>query len=50
MTTFAPDTLAHDPKILRDIVERLDGELALNCEVAQGGEIRLNQKVRVAGR
>jgi len=47
MTTFDPDTLAHDPKVLRDIVNRFDGRLALNCEVLQGGEIRLKQEVQV---
>lgn len=48
MTTFDPDTLTHDPMVLRDIVKRSDGTLALNCEVLHGGEIRLNQEVEVA--
>jgi len=47
MTTFDPDTLAHDPAVLRDIVNRFAGKLALNCEVLQGGTIRLNQDVQV---
>jgi hypothetical protein len=47
MTTFDPDTLAHDPRVLRDIVKRFDGKLALNCEVVRGGQIRLNQEVQV---
>ena len=47
MTTFDPDTLAHDPGVLRDIVRRFGGKLALNCEVIAGGEIRVNQEVRV---
>ena len=47
MTTFDPDTLAHDPTVLRDIVKRFDGTLAPNCEVVQGGEIRLNQELQV---
>jgi hypothetical protein len=47
MTTFDPDTLAHDPNVLRDIVKRFGGKLALNCEVIAGGEIRLNREVRV---
>jgi uncharacterized protein len=48
MTTFDPDTLAHDPTVMRDIVKRFAGKLALNCEVVKGGEIRLNDEVRVA--
>ena len=47
MTTFDPDTLAHDPTVLRDIIKRLDGTLAPKCEVVQGGEIRLNQELQV---
>ena len=47
MTTFDPDTLAHDPKVMRDIVKRFGGKLALNCEVVKGGEIRLNDEVTV---
>ena len=45
MTTFDPDTLAHDPGVLRDIVRRFDGKLALNCDVLLGGEIRVGQEV-----
>ena len=45
MTTFDPDTLVPDPNVLRDIVKRFGGKLALNCEVAQAGTIRINQKV-----
>jgi uncharacterized protein len=47
MTTFEPDTLAHDPGVLRDIVKRFGGRLALNCEVIEGGEIRVNSEVEV---
>ena len=47
MTTFDPDTLAHDPGVLRDIVKRFGGKLALNCDVVTGGEIRVNQEVQV---
>ena len=47
MTTFDPDTLAHDPQVLRDIVERFGGKLALNCEVVQGGEIQVGQEVEL---
>ena len=45
MTTFDPDTLVPDPNVLRDIVKRFGGKLALNCEVAQGGTIGIDQKV-----
>jgi len=47
MTTFDPDTLAHDPNVLRDIVKRFAGKLALNCDVVKGGEIQVNQEVRI---
>jgi uncharacterized protein YcbX len=47
MTTFDPDTLDHDPAVLWDIVRRFDGELALNCDVEQGGEIRVGQEVQL---
>jgi uncharacterized protein YcbX len=47
MTTFDPDTNAHDPNVLRDIVKRFGGKLALNCEVLRGGEIRVDQEVKV---
>jgi uncharacterized protein len=48
MTTFDPDTLAHDPQVLKDIIKRFGGKLALNCYVVRGGEIRVNQEVSVA--
>jgi uncharacterized protein YcbX len=47
MTTFDPDTQAHDPEVLRDIVKRFGGKLALNCEVVNGGEIHVSQQVEV---
>jgi uncharacterized protein YcbX len=40
MTTFDPDTLHHDRNILRRIVRELDGKMALDCAVLQGGLIR----------
>jgi len=45
MTTFDPDTLAHDPSVLRDIVKRFGGKLGLDCDVTQEGVIALNQEV-----
>ena len=47
MTTFDPDTLAHDPAVLRDIVKRFAGKLALNCSVDVGGQIHAKQIVDV---
>ena len=47
MTTFDPDTLAHDPNVLRDIVSRFGGKLALNCDVVKGGVIRIDQAVKL---
>ena len=46
MTTFDPDTGVHDPSVLRDIVKRFGGKLALNCAVAKGGESHVKQEVR----
>jgi uncharacterized protein YcbX len=45
MTTFDPDTLAQDPGVLRRIVRELDGTLALNCDVARGGPLRVGDAV-----
>lgn len=45
MTTFDPDTLAHDPEVLEDIVRRFGGKLALNCHVLKAGVIQNQQPV-----
>jgi uncharacterized protein YcbX len=37
MTTYDPDTQVQDPGVLKDIVERFDGKLALNARVIRGG-------------
>ncbi len=47
MTTFDSDTLAHDPNVLRDIVKRFAGKLALNCDVVDGGSISIGQEVEL---
>ena len=47
MTTFDPDTLTHDPNVLRDIVKRFAGKLALNCGVVEGGSISVGQEVKL---
>jgi uncharacterized protein YcbX len=39
MTTFDPDTLEQDQGVLRDLVDRFDGTLALNTEVLRGGTL-----------
>lgn len=55
MTTVDPDTLEVDPGVLRDIVKRFGGRLALNADVVRGGVIRVGDPVtlvsnRVAAR
>jgi uncharacterized protein len=40
MTTFDPDTLEQDRWVLRRIVERFGGKVALNAAVVRGGLIR----------
>lgn len=48
MTTIDPDTLAIDPGVLRDIVRRFDGKLALNADVERGGIINVGDPVRLS--
>jgi uncharacterized protein len=45
MTTVDPDTLAVDPAVLRDIVRRFGGKLALDAEVVRAGTIRVGDPV-----
>ena len=47
MTTFDPDTLEQDPQVLRGIVQKFGGRLALNCYVIRGGEIRVDDTVEL---
>jgi uncharacterized protein YcbX len=47
MTTYDPDTLEHDPTVLKDIVKRFGGELALNSAVVQGGVLEVGQEVEL---
>jgi len=47
MTTFDPDTLAQDHAVLRDIVARFGGTLALNAEVLRGGTLRQGDPVEL---
>ena len=48
MTTIDPDTLAIDPGVMRDIVRRFGGKLALNAEVVRGGIIRVGDAVALS--
>jgi uncharacterized protein len=48
MTTYDPDTQAQDPSVLRDIVRKFGGRLALNCAVARGGRVKLGDTVDLA--
>jgi hypothetical protein len=45
MTTFDPDTLAHDRRVLTSIGERFGGKLALNASVIRGGLIGRGDRV-----
>lgn len=47
MTTFDPDTLAQDRNVLREIVQKFSGTLALNCFVIRPGEIRVGDSVEL---
>jgi uncharacterized protein YcbX len=48
MTTYDPDTLEQNPRVLREIVQKFDGELALNCYVIRGGELKVGDPVELA--
>jgi len=50
MTTIDPDTLEVDSSVLRDIVQRFDGQLALNADVERGGIIRVGDPVMLEKR
>ena len=45
MTTFDPDTLRQDMNVLRGIVDKLDGTVALDCAVETPGRIRVGDPV-----
>jgi uncharacterized protein YcbX len=47
MTTVDPDTLEIDPGVLKDIVRRFGGKLALNAEVLRPGRIRVGDRVQL---
>ena len=45
MTTFDPDTQKQNANVLKEIAQKFDGKLALNCYVIRGGEIRVGDNV-----
>jgi uncharacterized protein YcbX len=47
MTTFDPDTLEQDHRVLRRIAQTFGGKLALNCFVIRGGEIGVDDTVEL---
>jgi hypothetical protein len=47
MTTVDPDTLAVDREVLKDIIRRFEGKLALNAEVLRPGTIRVGDRVEL---
>ena len=47
MTTVDPDTLEVDRGVLKDIIARFDGKLALNAEVLRPGTIRVGDSVEL---
>jgi uncharacterized protein YcbX len=47
MTTVDPDTLVVDRGVLRDIITRFDGQLALNASVLRAGTVRVGDAVRL---
>jgi uncharacterized protein YcbX len=47
MTTYDPDTQKKDPKVLRHIVEKFDGTLALDTDVIQAGQINVGDPVEL---
>jgi uncharacterized protein YcbX len=47
MTTYDPDTLEQNPQVLREIVQKFGGELALNCFVIHGGELKIGDPARL---
>lgn len=47
MTTFDPDTLEQDRRVLTSIVRRFGGKLALNAAVRRGGLVRRGDEVEL---
>ena len=47
MTTYDPDTLEHDPTVLRRIVRDMGGRLALDTYVVLGGRVAVGDPVEL---
>ena len=47
MTTVDPDTLDVDRSVLKDIISRFDGKLALNAAVLRPGTIHVGDPVEL---
>ena len=47
MTTFDPDSLKQDRGVLKEIVQKFEGKLALNCFVIKGGKIQIGDAVQL---
>lgn len=45
MTTYDPDTIEQDHRVLRSLVDRFDGTFALDCDVLKAGSIRVGDPV-----
>jgi hypothetical protein len=50
MTIFDPDTLVQDNQVLRSIVDRFDGRLALDASVVRGGKVQQGDVVELVAR
>jgi uncharacterized protein YcbX len=47
MTTYDPDTLEQNLRVLKEIVQKFGGELALNCFVIREGELKVGDAVEL---
>ena len=47
MTTFDPDTIEQDPSVLQRIVDEFDGQIALDCGIAEPGPIAVGDAVEL---
>ncbi len=45
MTTYDPDTLAQDPRVLARIIDEFGGRMALDCEVVEAGRVAVGDPV-----
>lgn len=50
MTTWDPDTQQQNPEVFKQITERFDGKLALDCWVIRPGFLRVGDRVELAVR